>query len=219
MTHEELPGSNDEPIERPTTEGPPPETADSPELRPSYPHPQIWVGSLADYNNGDLHGEWLDAARDVADLQADIQVMLARGPAARRGEAPEEWGIFDHEGFGELRIGEYESLDHVSRLANAVAEHGPAFAAFAATCEPDSPEATAERFDEAYAGRFESVVDYARELADDLGYERLLDEALPDHIRSYVHVNYDQLAHDLQVGGDIDTAFAEDGGVYVFRVL
>jgi Antirestriction protein (ArdA) len=43
---------------------------------------RIWVGSLADYNNGDLHWQWLDAARERAEIHADIQAMLARGPAA-----------------------------------------------------------------------------------------------------------------------------------------
>ena len=99
--------------------------------------PQIWVGSLADYNNGDLHGQWLDAAREPEEIHADIQAMLARGPAARRGEAPEEWGIFDYEDFGSLRLGEYESIEDVARLAAGIVEHGPAFAAWAEATERD----------------------------------------------------------------------------------
>jgi antirestriction protein len=211
MTHEQQPGAAGE-----TPEPKPglPESSDRPE-KPDFERPEIWIGSLADYNNGDLHGGWLDAAREPAEIHADIQDILASGPAARRGEAPEEWAIFDHEGFGPLEIGEYESIEDVSRLARAIAEHGPAFAAWASGIDRD--EATAERFQEAYQGRFDSVVDYARQLADDLGYEQLLDEALPDHVRSYVQVNYEQLAHDLQVGGDISTEFSDDGGVHIFR--
>lgn len=211
MTDEQQPGATGGTPEPETTR---PESGASPE-QPDFERPEIWIGSLADYNNGDLHGDWLDAAREAEDIHADIQDILASGAAARRGEAPEEWGIFDYQGFGALRIGEYESIEDVSHLARAIAEHGPAFAAWANGI--DRGEATVEGFQEAYQGRFDSVVDYARQLADDLGYEQLLNEALPDHIRSYVQVNYEQLAHDLQVGGDISSEFSDDGGVYIFR--
>lgn len=186
--------------------------------RSDFTHPEIWVGSLADYNNGDLHGDWLDAAREPGAIHTDIQALLASGPAARRGETPEEWGIFDYEGFGPLQLAEYESIEQVSRLARGIAEHGSAFAAFAATeDEPASGQATVERFQESYQGHFNSVADYARQLADDLGYEQLLDEAVPESLRQYVQLNYQQLARDLELGGDIYAISAEEGGQYVFR--
>jgi antirestriction protein len=183
------------------------------------PHlsPQIWVGSLADYNNGDLHGQWLDAAREAEEIHADIQAMLARGPAARRGEAPEEWGIFDYEDFGSLRLGEYESIEDVARLAAGIVEHGPAFAAWAEATEPD--EATSETFAEAYYGHFDSVADYAVQLVDDLEGDELLEKALPEWLQPYVEIDYDSLARDMELGGDIFSAPAEDGGVYVYNAI
>ena len=49
----------------------------------------------------------MDADREDAELWTDIQTMLARSPtAAQTGEAAEDWGIFDHEHFGGLRIDE-----------------------------------------------------------------------------------------------------------------
>jgi hypothetical protein len=91
MTHEQQPPDprNEEPELHSAT----------PEQAPPDP-PEIWVGSLADYNNGDLHGVWLNAAREPDEIHPDIQAMLATGPAAARGEAPEEWGLFDYQGFG-----------------------------------------------------------------------------------------------------------------------
>src|SRR5215203_5268237 len=183
------------------------------------PHfsPQIWVGSLADYNNGDLHGQWLDAAREPEEVHADIQAMLARGPAARRGEAAGEWGIFDYEDFGSLRLGEYESIEDVARLAAGIVQHGPAFAAWAEAIGRD--HTTSEDFSEAYCGRFDSAADYAEQLVDDLEGDELLKQALPEWLQPYVEIDYDSLARDMELGGDIFTAPAEDGGVYLYNAM
>lgn len=215
MTHEQQPASGEN---RPEPEGL--QTSSAEQLGSVEAErqlsPRIWVGSLADYNNGDLHGEWLDAAREPEDIHEDIQAMLARGPAARRGEAPEEWGIFDYDEFGSLQIGEYERIEDVSRLAKAVAKHGPAFAAWAEATSRD--QATSEDFVEAFHGRFDSPAAYAEELVADLEGDSVL-ETLPGWLQPYVHIDYDALAHDLELGGDIFTARAGDGGVYVFREL
>ncbi|WP_375431020.1 antirestriction protein ArdA [uncultured Friedmanniella sp.] len=205
MTHEEQPRPENEESQP----GANPEHAE-------YEHPEIWIGSLADYNNGDLHGDWMDAARKPEEIHADIQRILASGPAARRGETPEEWGIFDHQGFGPLQLGEYERIEEVSRLAQAIATHGPAFAVFANDRVCDSEEATVERFRESYLGRYDSVVDYARQLASDLGFDDALDELRRD-VRSYAKIDYELFAHDLQFGGDIIYAHSDEGGIYIFR--
>jgi antirestriction protein len=179
--------------------------------------PQIWVGSLADYNNGDLYGKWLEAAREPEEIYADIQAMLTGSPAARRGEAPEEWGIFDYEGFGSLRLGEYEAVEDVARLAAGIAEHGPAFAAWAEATERE--KATVESFSEAYCGHFDSAADYAEQLVDDVEGEELLEAAMPEWLRPYFTIDYDALARDMELGADILTAPAEDGGVYVYNAI
>src|SRR5215468_10906450 len=100
--------------------------------------PQIWVGSLADYNDGRLHGAWLDAARDVAAIQGDIQAMLDASPLAREtGHPAEEWTILDFEGFGAFQLAEHETLEVVSRIGRGIAAHGLAYAAFAEVMDGD----------------------------------------------------------------------------------
>lgn len=215
MTHEQQPAA-EEPSANSDASQPEQAGRTDHAERPEFARPEIWVGSLSDYNNGDLYGIWMAAARRGDEIHADIQSMLARGPAAGRGEAPEEWGIFDHEGFGSLQIGEYESIEDVSRIARAVAEYGPAFTAYAELVGSPLSEITSEGFREAYLVRFDSVVAYAQELTSELGYEEMLDE-LPAHVRPYVRVDYEQFAHDLQVGGDISYSFSGDGGVHIFR--
>src|SRR6266508_6381295 len=100
--------------------------------------PEIWVGSLADYNAGVLHGVWLDATLEPDELAAAVQFML------RHSHEPdaEEYGVFDYDGFGEAAslLGEYPSLESVSKVAQGILEHGPAFAAWAAYVGPEQAE-------------------------------------------------------------------------------
>ncbi|ABD10193.1 hypothetical protein ThrDRAFT_00307 [Frankia casuarinae] len=63
--------------------------------------PRVYVASLADYTNGELHGRWIAADHDVEDLEGAVARILATSPARRHGEAAEEWAIHDYEGFDE----------------------------------------------------------------------------------------------------------------------
>jgi antirestriction protein len=192
------------------------ETGDEPENKEeaAEARPRIWVGSWLDYNNGVLHGDWIAADREDSEVWADIQAMLARSPtAAETGEAAEEWGIFDHENFGALRIDEQETVGWVAKVARGISEHGPAFAAWAGVVED---EALLDGFASDYLGHYDSVQAYADQLADDLAFQQLLDRHVPEHLRPYVHLDTEALARDLQFGGRIYVLPAEGGGVWLF---
>jgi antirestriction protein len=75
--------------------------------------PEIWVGSLSDYNDGRLHGVWLDATLEPDELRDAIAFML-RNSYTRDAE---EYAIMDYDDFCGLSLGEYESLETVSRMA------------------------------------------------------------------------------------------------------
>ena len=62
--------------------------------------PMIYVACLAAYNAGHLHGEWLDAAREAAEIQEDIRAILQSSPVDSGGD----FAIHDYEGFGDLRM-------------------------------------------------------------------------------------------------------------------
>jgi len=83
--------------------------------------PRIYVACLAAYNNGRLHGAWIDANQSADDIAAEVQTMLAASPEP----GAEEWAIHDYEGFGELRLSEWESFERVASIAAGIAEHGP----------------------------------------------------------------------------------------------
>lgn len=180
------------------------------------PEPQIWVGSWLDYNNGVLHGQWINAAQPDDDIRADIQRMLAQSPTTvQTGEVAEDWGIFDSDNFGSLHVGEQESLAWVGTVARGIAEHGLAYAAYADVMQD---ETALVGFEDDYLGHYDSLEAYVEQLVDELGYGQQLDQAIPDHLRPYVHIDIEQLAHDMQAGGDIHVMPADDGGgVWIFR--
>jgi antirestriction protein len=172
--------------------------------------PRIYVASLSDYNAGRLHGRWIDAAQDVDVIEAEVLEMLAESsePGA------EEWAIHDYDNFGGLRLGEWESFERVAEIAKAIEEHGAG--PVGAYLSNDSSADLAD-FEECYRGEWPSVEDYAQELAEDCapfspGSEtaRVL-ESWP-----YSYIDWERAARDLELGGDIWTADAPDGGVYVF---
>lgn len=83
-------------------------------------NPRIYVACLAAYNNGYLHGAWIDADQDANQIRDEIAAMLARSPV----EDAEEYAIHDHEGFEGVSISEYAGIDSVARMAAFIAEHG-----------------------------------------------------------------------------------------------
>lgn len=223
MNHEQPLGG----AQPPQTIGPPgaQEAASGPvEPQPSEPEqhegqatppPRIWVGSLSDYNNGVLHGAWMDAAREPGQIQTDIDAMLAASPwTARTGEPAEEWGVFDFDNFGACRIDQHEDLDWISAAAKGIQQHGLAFAAWADVVEEP---ALLVGFDEAYQGHYDSVTAYVEQLINDLGYDELLDRVVPTTVRPYVKIDVAATARDLLFGGDLHALAATEGGVWIFR--
>jgi antirestriction protein len=166
--------------------------------------PRVYVACLASYNAGRLHGEWIDAT-DLDELQEAVAEMLKCSPEPHA----EEWAIHDYEGFGDLRLSEYESLERVAELAAAIDEHGLAFAAYAS--HVGEHYATPEGFEEAYCSEWRSEQEYAEELLDDLG--ELRDDSLAS-----CYFDYEAFARDLFMGDYYSTA-APGGLVYVFRSL
>lgn len=189
-------------------------SAEQHEAEPTL-RPRIWVASLADYNNGTLHGVWLNAAQDEADLQAAVDTMLAASPlTAETGEPAEEWAIHDTDGFGPLHIDEYETLHWVSLVAKGIAEHGLAFAAYADVVEDEELLAG---FSDDYLGHYDSFLAYLEQRVNDLCYDRILDEVVPPTIRPYVKIDLAATANDLLSKGDLHALPAPDGGVWIFN--
>jgi antirestriction protein len=165
--------------------------------------PKVYVACLAAYNNGYLHGAWIDADQEAEAIHNEIEAMLAKSPIPRA----EEWAIHDYEGFCGLRLSEYESIEKIAEMAAMIQEHGEAWAKFA---EYEGIEfATIERFEEAYAGEWLSEEDFAESLAEET-------MEIPEHLTFYI--DYERLARDLFIN-DYFSAESENCKVYVFRRL
>lgn len=183
--------------------------ASATEQEPSpRPLPRIYIACLAAYNNGRMHGVWLDATRNARELQAEVQAMLAASPVPEA----EDFAIHDHEGFTGYPLGEHESLEFLHRLARGIAEHGQAFAAYADWIGRGDEEL--ERFADHYEGTYPTREAWAGELADEVfEWPRYL-EAIPEPLRSHVTLDLTSFALNLEQDRHV---VAGDEGVYVFN--
>jgi len=192
----------------------------SEQLRPSENHerenragPRIYVASLSDYNDGRLHGAWLDADQTAEDLHTGVSDMLA----ASSEPGAEEWAIHDYEGFYGLALSEYESMESVARLAQGIAQHGEAFAAWARYAGTTDNEEL-ERFEGCYLGEWPSLAAYAEDFVADLGLADELEQAVPEMLEPYVAIDYEALGRDLDLGGDVVSVEAANGpGLFLFQ--
>jgi antirestriction protein len=126
----------------------------------------------------------------------------------------EEYAIHDYENLGPIRLSEFESLEAVSRLGRGIAEHGMAFAHGAQLVGTNNADAL-ERFDDVYMGHYADLEDYGRSIFDAFGLGEEMEEAVPDLLASYVHIDFAALARDMEINGQIATS-AGDGGIYIF---
>lgn len=163
--------------------------------------PSIYIADLAAYNNGILHGTWIDATQDIDDIQAHINSLLSISPI----DDAEEYAIHDHEGFEGINIHEYDSIEHIAKLAQFIEEHG-ALGAQLYNYFDDIYEAI-KALDECYHGCYDSLADYAQELTEST-------TQIPDHLQYYI--DYERMARDWDLSGDIFTITTAHDEVHVF---
>lgn len=150
--------------------------------------PQVWIGCLAAYNAGRLHGRWVDAtdADEMAEAAAHI---IKTSPAWQLDGHAEETFIADYDNFpGAVvrELGEYASYETVANVANAIedADDAEAFAAWLDWQEGAelSDDDLGEKFQESYRGEWDSERAYVDSWIEESG---LADE-VPEHLRGYL---------------------------------
>lgn len=164
--------------------------------------PRIYVACLAGYNNGYLHGVWIDADQDAGAIRDAIAAMLARSPI----DDAEEYAIHDYEGFEGVTIHEYSGIDNVVRMAAFISEHGALGAGVLAELDDDIEQAeTALR--DCYHGQFTSLADYMEELTSDC-------ITIPEAVRYYI--DWKAMARDAELNGEFFTVETGYDEVHVF---
>ncbi|WP_316201647.1 MULTISPECIES: antirestriction protein ArdA [unclassified Bradyrhizobium] len=181
---------------------------------------RFYAACLASYNNGRLHGTWIDASDDIEAMQEEVNAMLRASPFPNvmvkhpeTGESvpsAEEWAIHDHEGFGLLD--EYAGLATIAEAFNineVAEEHDIPLAVL----QQAMSDAAAD-----YAGDF--VSDHYRGYADDWAAfaEDFMTEThdmreIPDWVK--YRIDWAGVGHDLEISGDFN-GIRHDGTLYVF---
>ena len=151
--------------------------------------PKIYVACLSSYNNGILHGEWIDV-EDYEQLQEEVNRILKESPM----NDAEEWAIHDFEGFGNIKIEEYDGLEHVAELAEALVNlNETETTVFEYLYDNYDLEDAVEKMEE--VNIFEgSRSDYAQEITEECN-------DVPDYLVNYI--DYDRMGRDMEYNSEI----------------
>ncbi len=163
---------------------------------------RIYVACLAAYNNGHLHGRWIDASLGDDHIWEEVKAMLAASP--ERGA--EEWAIHDCEGFEGAPLSEYSSFETVAALAEFIEERGTLGGKLLEHFGGDLGDASAAFED--YAGEHKSVADFAQDLTEETGPE------IPKQLEYYI--NWQAMGRDMEMSGDIFTLQTGLEEIHVF---
>lgn len=163
--------------------------------------PRIYIADLAAYNNGILHGIWLEASQNLNELWSATQAMLKSSPISNA----EEYAIHDYEGFEGYEIGEYIGLESAHAVACFIEEHGHLGSALLNYWCGDLQQAGCA-LEEDYYGMYESLADFAQELTE-------MSIEIPKTLEYYI--DYAAMGRDLEINDmyTFDLAYDE---IHVF---
>lgn len=165
---------------------------------------RIYAACLASYNNGVLHGRWIDADSDVDAMQTELAAMLRTSPYPNvtvrdpeTGESvpsAEEWALHDSEGLPST-FGEYCGLQAVADYVALCEEHSHIDSDDMAAIVADfgTVDAARDALDDRFCGIYPAFKDYADEAADEMLSAH---ENLPEAVSRYF--DYDAFARDLR---------------------
>lgn len=145
---------------------------------------RIYAACLAAYNNGILHGAWIDAQQGIEAIKADIRKMLEASPI----EGAEEYAVHDYEGFEGLSLSEYEGIQQIVEKAEFIAEHGKLGAEI--TNYYGDLESARTALEDRYAGEFRSVAEFAEQFTEET-------TEVPESLRFYI--DYELMARDMEI--------------------
>ncbi len=147
---------------------------------------RIYVACLSSYNNGILHGGWIDCTISPEHIQNRINQILKSSSI----EYAEEWDIHDHECFHgyDPRFHSSSELYDIALFLEEYEQLGGELMDIHGDLETAK-----EVLEDKYLGCYESLADYAEELT--LGcYD------IPKHLEFYI--DYKAMARDMELNGE-----------------
>lgn len=150
---------------------------------------KIYVANLAQYNNGNIVGDWFELPSSFSEISKKCQLSPTE----------EEWIILDYE--APFKIGEYDSIDHLNEIAeelSAVSNENLQYldSLYDAGVFADFDEAV-ERIDKIDVTGFTSWSDYAEWYVEEGGYL----VGLPDIILGYI--DYEGMGKELSIDPEL----------------
>lgn len=136
--------------------------------------PRIYIACLGCYNEGRLHGFWVDVPEEADELHTEVLELFDAdddGYLQCPGKDPEsiheEYAVHDFEGLHGYNPGEHPDWEELCRVAALFEEHDPEVVGAALSCYADVDEA-ATLVENGY-GEYDDAEDYAYQLADNDG--------------------------------------------------
>lgn len=155
--------------------------------------PQVYVACLAAYNNGILHGRWIDCTHGENHIWDEINDILETSPENKPGYPCEEWAIHDTMNFPDGLVSEYSGVSQVASFAEMFNEpDGWAILEIHQYMGFDDFEKSKEFHDEAFRGEWDSFQEFSDQYLEDCG---LMSE-MPDFAQRYF--DYQAFARDLE---------------------
>ncbi|WP_280328842.1 antirestriction protein ArdA [Nocardia wallacei] len=196
---------------------PPAAETDQAHERTPQLNPRIYVTAGLPLRAELTRGSWFDMARDANAVRADLYAVFGDHNALE----PEGLYIWNYDDFadfqvttGAIDLEEVQSIELLAQVARGIAEHGPAFAAWASAHE-DDPRLF-DHFATAYEGHYDSLASYVREQFRPADYDEILDRTLPAEIRPYASIDYEAIGEEWQRDMDMVVFPATGGGVWIF---
>ena len=158
-------------------------------------HPLVYIACLSAYNNGFLHGKWVDASEGIDHVRECIKEILSNSPVA---DECEEWAIHDYQGFGNYQVSEYHELEELCEIAEFLKERKEWPVKVVSSLIDDyGIERARDIMEDDFMGRFDSDLDLAYHLVDELG----ILSGIPENVARYF--DYQAFSRDLEMGDDL----------------
>jgi len=150
--------------------------------------PKVYVACLGCYNEGRLHGKWMDTdeLEEEWAILGDIKRCFTSGfypLTSCKKPHHDEWAIHDFDGVPNL--GEHPDIPYLIKVMQAVEEHGEPFLEWF-NLDPHNKshhDDLGEAFQDAYAGEWDSKEEFAEEFAESCGY---IDSASTNPLWRYI---------------------------------
>lgn len=164
--------------------------------------PRIYVADLAAYNNGILHGAWIDVSDDPESIRKMIQGMLNTSPIS----GAEEYAIHDYENFMSYPVAEYATIESLCQVAEYLIDF-PEFGGELLNIMGDVEEARRIAGD-GYCGLYSSLADYAQDLTEQTSN-------VPECLAPYI--DYQAMGRDFELSGDLLVIEIDFEKVHIFH--